>query len=205
MGAQRLVLVRTHLEPGTKVSLPANIRAIWVVEGAPSVNGLVVGARSGVFCKSDCEIDAAGQSATLLRFEVLSGETPDHGDVLLDEEIAFDPEVSLLRLDTVTFPPGATAYRHVHNGAGPRYLFQGELEVISDHGSETMTNGSAWYEALNSPVTAQAASETTTAFVRCMIIPHEYAGKSTFKLMNEADADKPRRQATHRYFDAPIA
>lgn len=205
MGAQRLVLVRTHLEPGTKVSLPSDIRAIWVVEGAPSVNGLVVGARSGAFCNSGCEIDAAGQSATLLRFEVLSDREPGHGTVLLDKEIAFDPDVSLLRLDTVTFPPGATAYRHVHNGAGHRYLFQGELEVISDHGSETMNTGSAWYEPLNSPVTAQASTETTTAFVRCMVIPHDYAGKSTFKLMNEADAGKPRRQATHRYFDAPIA
>ena len=203
MSLQRLVLTKTELPPNGELKLEAAPRAIWVESGDLQANGMLLGTHSGAFCSGSCTFQSSA-AATVLRFEVLQADQAENGEVLLDEAIEFDPAASLLRLDTVTFPPGATAYRHIHNGTGHRYLYTGVLEVVSDHGAEVMETGSAWYEPLNSPVTANASNEITTAFVRCMIVPSSYEGKSTFKLMDPADGEKPRRQVTHRFFDAPL-
>ena len=109
-----------------------------------------------------------------------------------------------LRLDQINFPPGACAYRHIHPGAGIRYLTCGELEIQSDHGSESMAAGSAWFEDANSPVKAVASQTEPTAFVRAMVLPVEYFGKPTINYLDRADDNKPKLQTNTRFFDQPI-
>jgi hypothetical protein len=112
---------------------------------------------------------------------------------------------ALLRIDEVCFPVGAIAHRHTHAGAGIRCLVRGALRIEACDHMQTMQVGDVWFEAVQSPVRAVAIHDQgVTSFVRAMIMPAAFAGKSTFKLCDPADADLPRLQVTHRHIDVPL-
>ncbi len=205
MASQHLSLVKTVLQPGALLTLGPAPRAIWLEQGEVVANGEILASRIGWFANDAVTFQASAKGeAVVLRFEVTSEPVNADELALMVEAVEFDPNDSVLRLDTVTFPPGAIAYRHTHAGPGIRYLFEGRLEIATDHGLEEMTVGTPWFEPSNSPVKATAQNEGTTAFVRAMIVPKAFEGVSTFKLCDAADAEKPRRQVTHRFFDAPL-
>ncbi|WP_305988704.1 cupin domain-containing protein [Roseibium sp. MMSF_3544] len=201
----RLTLSRITADETGPVNLSPLPRAFWTERGAVNINGKNLTAEHGLHTSGPVTIDFVGGDDTILIcFEVAPADRALHGTPLLNETVSFDPAHSLLRLDTVTFPPGAQAYRHTHAGSGIRYLFKGTLDIHTDQGVSPMTPGSAWFEPLNTPVTAYAAKDRVSAFVRCMVIPKDYEGTSTFKLCDPEDAEKPRLQVTHRIFDAPF-
>jgi len=51
---------------------------------------------------------------------------------------------------------------------------------------------------------AAGAADEATAFVRVMILPREYLGRSSIRYMLPEDQDKPKRQSYQIYIDAPI-
>ncbi|MCF2872570.1 cupin domain-containing protein [Octadecabacter sp. G9-8] len=107
-----------------------------------------------------------------------------------------------LRVDEVAFPVGAVAHRHTHTGSGWRHLVSGSLRIEAEHGAEIMHPGMSWFEPANSPVRAVALQTVgMTRFVRCMVIPTAYKGRSTFQLCDPEDAALPRLQVTHRHVD----
>lgn len=108
----------------------------------------------------------------------------------------------LVRLDEVCFPVGAVAHRHTHCGPGIRHLVRGPLRIEADNHSQIMQTGESWFEAADSPVRAVAMqTQGVSSFVRCMVLPVEWLGKSTFALMDEKDSGLPRLQVTHRHVD----
>jgi len=111
----------------------------------------------------------------------------------------------LLRIDTVTFPPGAVAWRHVHAGAGIRMLVAGRLRVAGDDHAQVMTPRDHWFEPADTPVKATPeAGDETTIFVRGMVVPMAYAGKPTIRILDAQDAAKPRLQVTERHADRAV-
>lgn len=106
----------------------------------------------------------------------------------------------LLRLDEVSFPPCAVAYRHTHPGPGFRFLRRGHLTLEGEH-SFAREPGEWWFEPANTPVHATAGEAPETRFVRCMVLPPEYFGRSTFTLCDPSDAARERHQSTHRHVD----
>jgi hypothetical protein len=110
----------------------------------------------------------------------------------------------LLRGDSVAFPPGGCAYLHRHQGPGIRCLLEGGIR-IDTHGRATSYGpGSSWYESGPDPVFAQAA-DRPTRFIRVMILPMAYLGKSSVEYLRDEDKDKPRTQKYKIYADMPIA
>ncbi|MEP3046449.1 MAG: hypothetical protein ABJL55_03850 [Roseibium sp.] len=200
-----LSLFQLTVTAGDSQTLEPCFRTFWVSNGSLSINGTNL-EQGDYFTSNDPALICGDvtQSAHLLYFEITPNDSPVSNVAVLAETLVFDPNASLLRLDRVDFPPSAVAYRHVHAGAGIRYLLKGKLTLNTDHGSLDMVSESAWFEAENSPVEAHADAECETAFLRCMVIPRAFENRSTFQLCNPADADKPRRQTTHRYFDAPF-
>ncbi|MCF2906639.1 cupin domain-containing protein [Octadecabacter sp. CECT 8868] len=107
-----------------------------------------------------------------------------------------------LRVDEVAFPVGAIAHRHTHTGSGWRHLVNGDLRIEAEHDTTVMHAGDSWFEPAGSPVRAVALQTSgVTRFVRCMVIPANFVGVSTFQLHDPADAALPRLQMTHRHFD----
>ncbi|CTQ51803.1 hypothetical protein LP7551_00316 [Roseibium album] len=143
----------------------------------------------------------------MIRFGVGKRETGIYeGSQLVSSEIVV-PSSSrlLLRLDKVSFPAGATAWRHVHPGPGFRHLIKGCLRLEADDHTREVLTGDSWFEAANSPVRATASENyTETAFIRFLLLPLEYAGKRTIHILSDEDRNRERRQTTTTYFDEPV-
>lgn len=138
--------------------------------------------------------------AAWLRFAVET--SPPGDDALRAERLDIASGPALLRLDQVTFPPGAIAYRHVHPGPGIRMLAEGRLHLqADDHAFETLP-GDHWFEGAGSPVRATAAPDLpVTRFVRFMVLPAAFEGRPSIDILDAADRDHPRLQQTRRFAD----
>jgi quercetin dioxygenase-like cupin family protein len=194
--------------PETGVILPPCWRVVWLAGGRLRLDGHRLEPGGSLFSSGPLAV-SGGAGADWLRFELLAvGAEPEllpSSQLLSRQEITLSESEVLVRLDQVSFPPGANAYRHVHPGPGIRYLVTGQLELISDHGCGTARPGQAWFEAENSPVRAVADRDLAeTSFVRFMVLPVAFAGRSTINILDAADAAKPRRQVTQRFVDPKI-
>jgi quercetin dioxygenase-like cupin family protein len=118
----------------------------------------------------------------------------------LSAPVELDGE-QLIRLDTVSFPPGGVAYLHVHRGPGLRVLLSGEIRIDTDGHSTTYGPLEAWFEAGPIPVFAAASETAPTAFVRCMVLPAELLGKRSLRYVRDEDADKPKLQEYKIFVD----
>ncbi len=110
----------------------------------------------------------------------------------------------LLRGDSVAFPPGGCAYLHRHQGPGIRCLIEGGIRIDTRGHATSYGPGGAWFEGGPEPVFAQAA-DRPTRFIRVMLLPLAYLGKSSVEYLREEDKAKPKSQAYKIYADMPIA
>lgn len=139
-----------------------------------------------------------------LRFDLSTTGLDTRGRVLETHRVTVPAGAVLMRVDQVTFPLGAVAYRHVHAGAGIRVLDRGELHLYADDHDFIRRPGQSWFEAANSPVRAEASTAVGARFIRFMVVPPAYAGKPTIRFLDPADAARPRHQVTHRFFERVI-
>ena len=201
MSAYSMVLRKHSLHPGESWRPAAGQHAIWLREGTVDIGGQPVGTGEGFFTAGTDSITPSGATmAELLHFEITATPAQEGEGALLGAGLDLPDTNVILRLDQVTFPPGARAYRHVHPGPGIRCLTEGALEIQSDHHVETMTPMMAWFEDADSPVQA-TAGPLQTAFVRAMVLPAAFEGKPTLRYLNAEDELKPRLQTNRRFFD----
>ena len=111
----------------------------------------------------------------------------------------------LMRGDSVAFPPGGCAYTHRHQGPGIRCMIEGGIRIDTHGRSTSYGPGGAWYETGPDPVFAQAASDRTSRFIRVMVLPRDWLGKSSIQYVNDEDKPKPKSQSYKIYADAPIS
>lgn len=139
--------------------------------------------------------------AHLLSFELVERSS---SDALLSAPVELDGE-QLIRLDTVSFPPGGVAYLHVHRGPGIRVLLEGEIRVETGGQSQSYGPLEAWFESGPVPVFAAASESVPTAFVRCMVLPAELKGQRSLRYVRDEDADKPKLQEYRIFVDEPLS
>ncbi|GEM_PF-3943028 len=143
-----------------------------------------------------------------LKFEIRetkgTAELEVSGVLLASQEFTWPDRKAVFRLDQVTFPPNAIAYRHTHSGAGFRHLVAGGLNIDTGAHHQDMAPGDSWFEVINSPVRATAMGGCVSQFIRAMLIPLELHGKPTIKILSPEDAAKPTLQKNHRFVDQII-
>ena len=191
---------------------------VFVAEGTIEIEGARHEAGEGVFAAGRARLSGPG---TILQFTLApheAGDTFDAGDLAGAGGAEGDPVLAarfehpggeaLLRLDQVSFPPRARAYRHVHPGPGIRALVRGTLEIASDHDVTVFEAGEAWFEDAHSPVQATAGKGdgegNGAAFVRMMVLPVAYEGRPTIAILDPADAARPTLQTNRRFFDRRV-
>ena len=202
-------LISETLKDGDQLTCDGQHIALFVISGGLSVAGHPVAAGDGIHVDgSTDDIVSANAETEVLQFIVdpdSSAGTPSaNGRLICEASFELPQGGQFLRLDQVAFPPGASAYRHVHPGAGIRFLTKGTLDIQSDHGVEQMAAGIAWFEDANSPVKATASHSRPTAFVRGMVLPIDFLGKPTITYLNPSDGAKPKLQTNTRFFDQQI-
>jgi hypothetical protein len=209
---QSLRLYEDVLSNDGEVALPALPRFIFVTHGA-----LIVADRSlhdeEVFSsESAVTLKAGSEGATLWRWEFLGGAG---GGIAIGRGVVSREKLSaaletlpegalLLRGDSVAFPPGGCAYRHRHQGPGIRCLLEGGIRIDTHGRSTSHGPGGAWYETGPDGVFAQAANRPTR-FIRVMILPLAYLGKSSVEYLNEEDKAKPKSQSYKIFADMPLS
>jgi quercetin dioxygenase-like cupin family protein len=139
--------------------------------------------------------------AHLLDFELVAESSPE---AMLSAPVELDGE-HLIRLDTVSFPPGGVAYLHVHRGPGIRVLLRGEIRIETGGQSHSYGPLEAWFESGPVPVFAAASESVPTAFVRCMVLPAELKGQRSLRYVRDEDADKPKLQEYRIFVDQPLS
>ena len=190
-----------------QASKPAH-HALWSLVDENSLDKQPVGAGEGTYFSKNTDVVISANSALCLHFELVHSNnkpvTQHESSCVARQEFEWPDNKAVLRLDQVTFPAGAIAWRHTHKGAGFRHLVNGELRIEGDHDTQNMMAGDSWFEDANSPVRAVAGIRGYTQFIRAMIIPVEYEGKSTIQILDPEDVVKPTLQKNHRFLDQVI-
>ena len=195
-----------------EVALPALPRMIFVAHGAVSIVGRMLHDKEAWSGEDAVALEAGREGATLWRWELVAGYAgtgflAGHGAVSrekLSARLETLPKGRLLlRGDSVAFPPGGCAYLHRHQGPGIRCLFEGGIRIDTHGRSTSYGPGSAWYESGPDPVFAQAA-DRPTRFIRMMILPVAYVGRSSAEYLNEEDKAKPKSQQYKIFADLPL-
>lgn len=193
------------------LSLPALPRLVFVVHGAVTIADRALRDDEAWHGEQAITVSAGKEGATLWRWELSDGADGAaigngvHSREKLAARLETLPQGRLLlRGDSVAFPPGGCAYLHRHQGPGIRCLVEGGIRIDTHGRSTSYGPGGAWYESGPDPVFAQAA-DRPTRFVRVMILPVAYVGKSSVEYLNEEDKAKPKSQQYRIYADMPLA
>ena len=210
-----LRLVEDELAPGARIAVPAlaGFRVIYLASGCAEVTPSGEGQEgleenTARFGAEACAVKTGAEGATLWRWEMVRGEggwraEGEEASCLLkaSHRLELDPgQEWMMRCDRVDFPPGGIAYTHVHSGPGLRCLLRGELMVRAE-GQEWMVRpGETWFERGPDPIYARASDEPTS-FVRAMVVPRSYKGRTTITYVKAEDAEKPKPQQYTRFVD----
>jgi len=192
--------------------LPALPRMIFVVHGSLTVADRTLNDGEAWSGEAAVTLKAGSAGATAWRWELVAGDGSD-GLATWQDAVSrekFSAELStvpkgplLLRGDSVAFPPGGCAYLHRHQGPGIRCLLEGGIRIDTRGHSHCYGPGGAWYETGPDGVFAQAA-DRPTRFIRVMVLPLAYLGKSSVEYLNEEDKAKPKAQQYKIFADMPL-
>jgi hypothetical protein len=195
------------------VALPALPRMIFVTHGSLGIADRTIGEGEAWSGEGAVTLRAGSGGAAVWRWELVAGSTgvgvASGSGVVSREKLSARLETLpkgalLLRGDAVAFPPGGCAYLHRHQGPGIRCLIEGGIRIDTHGRSTSYGPGGPWYESGPDPVFAQAA-DRPTRFIRVMILPLAYLGKSSVEYLNEADKAKPRTQQYKIFADMPLS
>jgi len=194
-----------------EASFPALPRFIFAVHGAVATADRALRDDEALAGEGALRCKAGADGATIWRWEVAAddGGAAVGTGVSSREKLSARLETlpkgaSLLRGDSVAFPPGGCAYLHRHQGPGIRCLIEGGIRIDAGGRSISYGPGGAWFESGPEPVFAQAA-DRPTRFIRVMLLPPAYLGKSSVEYLREEDKPKPKTQTYKIYADMPIA
>ena len=195
------------------MELPALPRMLFVVHGSITIGARSLRDEEAFGGEGAIMLKAGAAGAAVWRWELITrdadlGRPAPGSGIVSHEKLAvmlssLPAGPLLLRGDSVAFPPGGCAYLHRHQGPGIRCLIEGGIR-IDTHGRATSYGpGGAWYETGSDGVFAQAA-DRPTRFIRVMILPRAYLGKSSVEYLNDEDKAKPKSQSYKIFVDLPI-
>jgi hypothetical protein len=176
-------------------------RMLYVVHGAIVIGGRTYTDGEAWHGTNGVSLQVGNAGATIWRWElqgsVAAPPEAAPGAVRSTLKLSADLDTLpagdlLLRGDSVAFPPGGCAYRHVHQGPGIRCLIEGGIRIDAHGTSTSYGPGGAWYESGPEPVFAQGAADRPSRFIRVMILPAALLGKSSIRYVDEADRDRPK-------------
>ena len=207
-----LRLFEDVLSSDAAANLPALPRMLFVAHGSVGIGGRTLHDGEAMGGEGTVVLKAGSGGAALWRWEMtaqdgagaLTGAGVSSREKLAARLDTLPKGNLLLRGDSVAFPPGGCAYLHRHQGPGIRCLLEGGIRIDTHGRSTSYGPGGAWYESGPDPVFAQAA-DRPTRFIRTMILPASYLGKSSAEYLREEDKAKPKVQQYKIFVDLPLS
>jgi quercetin dioxygenase-like cupin family protein len=214
MGKYVFRIFHDRYAPGTSAELPACTRVTYCVSGSAEIKSdkqAALATDQACHTSSPAVVAVGAEDTLVWRWEFIRAENVFDGKIRLDGvesrnagvyTLEMDPNFPrMIRCDRVNFPPGGIAYHHIHAGPGVRSLLTGSLYLDSGGRQWQGTPGSTWIEHGPEEVLAKADDDLPSSFVRVMVIPRAYKGKSTITYVRPEEADLPRVQKYDRYLD----
>jgi len=214
----RLRMYHDHLVEGGEATLAAERRIIYCVAGDAEISSegrnVKLCEDEGYFFNQKVVVRGGSEGACLWRWELVqpntaAGEIQRQGIKSTnagDYKIELDTSVKcLMRLDRVDFPLGGEALTHIHAAPGVRCQLTGSLLLDALGKRHRVWPGDTWVEHGPDQVYAKASEMHLSSFVRVMIVPEEYKGRSTITYIRPEDKDKPKSQSYKRYLEEPIS
>jgi hypothetical protein len=184
-------------------------RVLYVAEGSVGIaagDSVAALAPNSAWHGAAAAVRAGAAGARILRWELAAAGADIEPGLTLGATVHLDPAGAyLIRCDRVEFPPGGVAYTHTHQGPGIRCLELGRIRIETAGTVHHYAPGEAWFETGPDPVFAAGADTEATAFIRVMVLPRDYLGRSSIRYLQPEDQDKPKRQCYQIYIDAPLA
>jgi hypothetical protein len=218
MSKFRLRIYHDHFTEEVEALLPAERRVIYCVAGCAEISDTAktetIGSDGARFSSQKTSVRGKDEGACLWRWELVtpnapSGEIKSAGiksRIAGDYEVEIDTSVKrLMRLDRVSFPLGGEALTHTHAAAGVRCQLEGNLLLESLGHRYRVWPGDPWVEHGPDSVYAKASEHQLSSFVRVMIVPEQYKGRSTITYVKAEDQEKPKSQSYKRYLEEPIS
>jgi len=208
-----LFLFEDRLPAGSpSVYLPRGDRAVFVRFGSANfvfdTFSQFLWDSSGMTSTDELTIVADEQDVVLWRWELATGQESAEESYLLRSAPGVATELKLsmtcdlddrytwlMRLDTVTFPPGGIALTHLHQGPGIRIVRNGEITIETEGTASRYRAGQAWSEKGVLPVYAPTTEDGPTTFVRCFLLPKQNKGASSIRIVNPNDRGRPNTQS----------
>jgi len=212
----KLCLLEDCLEAdvSSRSVLPSLNRILYQVEGRTTINHSILIQDNIWFGFGEINLTSNELPSRLWRWELMDQhQTPTSlkgaglASRLLISEIIESVKLDanwLMRCDSVGFPAGGRAYTHTHRGPGVRCLIEGAIRIDTQNHSEHFTPGEAWFEAGPEPVFAEASEKSHSRFIRVMLVPPEFEGKSTIQYVRDEDLDKPKSQIYRKYCETRL-
>jgi hypothetical protein len=214
----RLRIYQDHFTEEVQAQLPAERRVLYCVAGCAEIKDAekteTVKGDGAWFSAKATTVRGRDEGACIWRWELVTPDAPSgelKGEGIIsrlagDYEIKVDTSVKrLMRLDRVSFPLGGEALTHIHAAAGVRCLLEGNLLLDSVGHRYRVWPGDPWVEHGPDSVYAKASEHQLSSFVRVMIVPEQYKGRSTITYVNADDLEKPKSQSYKRYLEEPIS
>lgn len=204
------------LAPNQSAELDATVRhrQLVVMHGSIELGMQTVAADHGIHFGGHGMLVAGAEGAWVWRCEIVARDTAD--SVLRAEGVTSTAVLTrpidtldlrsgsrwLFRADTTTMPPGMVAHPHAHEGPGVRCLKFGQMRIESRETAATYLPGEAWYESgPGDPVVAHASATQPTVFVRMMLLPPEFFGRRSVRVVDPANGDRPRARSARRVYN----
>jgi quercetin dioxygenase-like cupin family protein len=180
-------------------------RVVYVVEGEVCIE---VAGKTEVYRENTAWFGAhacvirAKEESRVWRWELVRCATENDENLLASHDLPLDVGGKyLMRCDRVDFPPGGIAYTHTHPGSGIRCLLRGRIRINVEQKEKTYEPGQCWFESGPDPVLALGSETEATSFVRVMVLPRDYQGRSSIRYVRPEDARKPKLQEYTRFID----
>lgn len=212
-----LRIYHDHFTEEAEVRLPPERRVIYCVAGNAAVSSpdksAALKSDDAWFSTQQVTVQGKVEGACLWRWELAALDAP-RGEIESkaiksrlagDYEIELDTSIKrLMRLDRVSFPHGGEALTHTHAAPGVRCLLNGNLLLESLGHRYRVWPADPWVEHGPDTVYAKASEHELSSFVRVMIVPEEYRGRSTITYVRAEDQEKPKSQSYKRYLEEPV-
>lgn len=217
MSKFRLRIYHDHFTEETEVRLPAARRILYCVAGCAEISdpdrAETVRSDGAWFSSLQTAVRGKEEGACIRRWELVAPDAPSGemaGDGIRsrnagDYEVEIDTSSKwLMRLDRVSFPLGGEAFTHTHAAAGVRCLLEGNLLIELLGHRYRVWPGDSWVEHGPDEVYAKASEHQLSSFVRVMIVPEQYQGRSTITYVKAEDQEKPKSQSYKRYLEEAL-
>ncbi|WP_337876182.1 hypothetical protein [Elioraea sp.] len=188
------------------LTLPPAARVLYLRSGQVSAgegrDDRPLPREDAVLCVGPLRLSGAG---VVWGYEVARAlDPPDPRRTVLRVTLPRDPDSPLLlRADRVDFPAGAVTPRHGHAGPGIRRLLAGRLFAEIGDAHRRIDPGEAWFESGAEPVVGRNLAPAS-AFLRCMVLDPDLAGRPTFRPASPEDATKPRAVAYRLFLETIV-